>query len=112
MNFVQLGIIILISISVGIADALIKKVAVSGDVWQALKNPLTILILILYVSQMFFLFYIFRHQWKLSIVGNLQMIFVSLTVVLAGMLIFGEKISILQGVGIVLGLIGIILMNI
>lgn len=112
MNSFQLAIIVTASISVGVADALIKKTALSGDFWQALKNPLAILILILYLAQIFFLFYIFKNQWKLSIVGNLQMVFCSLTLILIGVLIFGEKISLLQGTGIILGLVGVILMNI
>ena len=110
-NAVQLSVIILAGIFVGIADALIKKSALTGNFWNAFKNPLMLIILLLYIAQIILLVYIFKHQWNLGIVGNLEVVFYSLTVILSGLLFFGETISLTQGVGISLALIGVILMN-
>ena len=111
VNIIHLLAIILAGVSVGVADALIKKVALTGSFWSAFKNPLMVFILLLYVAQIAFFVYVFRYQWELGIVGNLQIVFYSLTVILSGLLIFGEKISLVQGAGIGLALIGVILMN-
>ena len=70
-----------------------------------------IAVLLLYVAQILFFLYIFINGWKLGIVGNLQMVFYSITVVTIGLLIFGETISWVQGIGIIFALIGVILMN-
>ena len=70
-----------------------------------------VIILLLYFAQIIFFAYVFAYQWKLGIVGVIQMVFYSITVVLAGLLIFGETLSFVQGIGIGLALIGIVLMN-
>lgn len=107
----QLLIIIVAGISVGVADALIKKTALSGNFISAIKNPLFIVILLLYFVQVVLLIYIFTHNWNLGIVGNLQVVFYSITIILAGLLFFKETISWIQGIGIAMALIGVILMN-
>lgn len=107
----QLLIIIVAGISVGVADALIKKTALSGNFISAIKNPLFIVILLLYFVQIALLIYIFTHKWNLGIVGNLQVVFYSITIILAGLLFFKETISWIQGIGIAMALIGVILMN-
>ncbi len=111
VNYLQLTLIILAGVAVGVADALIKKSGVSGGLWLAIQNPWMIAVLLLYMLQILFFIYIFINGWKLGIVGNLQMVFYSITVVTLGLLIFGEKISWVKGLGIVLALIGVILMN-
>ncbi len=111
VNTIQLLAIVLAGVSVGVADVLIKKVALTGSFWSIFKNPLMIVILLLYVAQIAFFVHVFRYQWKLGIVGNIQMVFYSLTMILLGLIIFGEKISLAQGAGIGLALIGVILMN-
>ncbi len=70
-----------------------------------------IVISLLYIAQIVFFVYVFRHEWSLGIVGNLQMVFYSLTVVLSGLIFFGESISLLQGIGVGLALIGVLLIN-
>lgn len=111
VNYLHLGAIILAGIAVAIADALIKRTALDGDFWTAFKNPLMIAVIILYLAQVIFFVYVFMNGWNLGIVGNLQMVFYSIGVVLIGMLVFGESLSLIQGIGIVLALIGVILIN-
>ena len=112
VNLLQILTIILAGISVAIADVFIKKIAISGGFWLVMKSPWMIAILLLYFAQIVFFAYVFTHEWNLGIAGNLQMAFYSITVVLSGILIFGQNISSIQGIGILLTLIGVILMNI
>lgn len=107
----QLLAVILAGTAVGIADALIKKTTVSGNFTSALKNPWMIAIILLYVVQILFFWYVFINGWKLGIVGNIQMLFYSMTVVLSGFLIFGETLSMVQGTGIVFALVAVVLMS-
>ena len=109
--FFQLIAIVLAGVAIAVADVLIKKAAVTGNFWLALKNPLIILAIILYCLQVVFLAYVFVHNWKLGIVGNLQIVFYSITVVLSGMLIFGETLSLVKVAGIGLALLSVFLMN-
>lgn len=111
VNYFQLAAIILAGISVAIADALIKKTSSSSTIWLAFKNPWMIAILLLYLIQILFFVYVFMNHWNLSLVGNLQMVFYSIGVILIGLLIFGESITWIQGLGIVFALIGVVLIN-
>jgi EamA domain-containing membrane protein RarD len=109
--FIQLLAIIFAGASVAVADSLIKKVVISGNFWQAVRNPIMLIVLLLYLFQIFFLFYLFSHNWKLGIVGNLQMVFYSLIVVLVGFIVFGESLSAFQLAGIGLAVAAIIFMG-
>ena len=111
VNIIHLFSIILAGISVGIADALIKKSAIAGSFWSAVKSPLMIAILALYIAQILFFIYVFKNNWNLGIVGNLQIVFYSFTIIVSGLLFFGETISLVQGIGIGLAIIGVVLMN-
>ena len=107
----QILVIILIGVSVGVADALIKKLALAGNFSSALRNPLSLAILALYALQIALFVYVFRQQWKLGIAGNVQMVFYSLTIVILGIIFFREHISLIQGLGIGLALAGVALMS-
>lgn len=107
----QILVIILVGASVGVADALIKKLALAESFWDAVKNPLSLAILALYALQIALFAYIFKHQWKLGIAGNVQMVFYSLTVVILGFVLFKEQITLIQGMGIGLALAGVVLMS-
>ena len=110
VNFVHLGAIVLAGLAVAIADALIKKTSVQGDLWLAFKNPWMVAVVTLYILQILFFVYVFMNDWQLGIVGNLQMVVYSLTVVITGLLFFGETISLIQGIGIILALVSVVLM--
>lgn len=89
----QLFIVILAGIAVGIADALIKKMAITGGFLSALKNPLILVTLLLYIAQIALVLYVFMHKWDLGIVGVIQTVFYSMTVVTLGLFVFSEVIS-------------------
>src|SRR3972149_6445036 len=110
VNYFHLGAIILAAIAVAIADALIKKTSLSGSFLLAIKSPWMIAVIGLYLLQIFFFIYVFMNNWDLGIVGNLQMVFFSLSVILLGFFAFGETLSTIQFLGIGLALVGVILM--
>lgn len=111
VSYIQVSAIIMAGIAVGVADALIKKSTLSGF-WSAFHSPYMLAVLALYIAQVVFFIYVFVNGWELGIVGNLQMVFYSITVVTIGLIVFGEKISTIQWLGIGLALIGVVLMNI
>ena len=111
VNYYHLGAIVLAAIAVAIADTLIKKASLSGSFLMAIKSPWMIAVILLYLAQIFFFIYVFMNNWDLGIVGNLQMVFFSLSVILLGFLVFGETLTALQFLGIGLALVGVILMN-
>ena len=109
--FFQLTAIVLAGVAIAVADVLIKKAAIAGNFWLALKNPLMIWALMLYAIQVFFIAYVFIHNWKLGIAGNVQIVFYSIAIVLMGLLIFGETLSWIKITGIVLALFSVFLMS-
>jgi hypothetical protein len=111
MHWIQLLGIIIGGISVGLADALIKKAAASGNIFSAFWNPFMLGGIFLYVLQILFITYAFIKKWELGVTGILEVVFYSITVVLAGILFFNEGMAPIKGVGIVLAVIGIVLMN-
>ncbi len=111
VSYIQIGAIILAGISVAVADALIKRVSLNSNILLAFKNPFIILIFLLYLAQVFFFIYVFMNKWNLAIVGNLQMVFYSISVVLIGLLAFNERLTPIQIAGIVFSLIGVVLIN-
>src|SRR3989344_6112047 len=110
VNYMQLGAVILAGLAVAIADALIKKISTSEGFWVAIKNPWMLMIILLYLAQILFFIYVFMNKWKLGIAGTLQMVFYAITVILVGLIYFGEHISLIQGIGIAFALVGIVLM--
>ncbi|MBS3140241.1 hypothetical protein J4479_04525 [Candidatus Woesearchaeota archaeon] len=112
MYWIQLSAIIVSGISLGVADALIKKIGLSGNFLSAIFNPWMIGVLALYFAQILLFVYIFISKWDLGMAGVFTAVFYSLTVVLIGLLFFGENISMVKWLGIIFAIIGVILMNI
>ena len=57
VNYIHIGAIILAGIAVAIADALIKKTAVSGNFLMAFRSPWMVAVLLLYIAQVVFFLY-------------------------------------------------------
>jgi len=104
-------IVILAGIAVAVADGLIKKVAIGASFTDALKNPLMVGVLFLYLMQIAFFTYIFVNGWQLGVVGILQMVAYSAFIILTGVLIFNESFTLTQYLGFAFAIIGVILIN-
>jgi multidrug transporter EmrE-like cation transporter len=107
----QAIIVILAGIAVAIADGIIKKTAIGVSFTDALKNPLMIGVVFLYLVQIAFFTYVFVNGWQLGVVGVLQMVAYSVFVMITGVFIFKESFTVTQYLGFVLAISGAILIN-
>jgi drug/metabolite transporter (DMT)-like permease len=111
-KFLEIGLILVGALAIAVADVLDKKVGADAHSFAAaLKNPWLIPIALLYISQIFIYTYLFYRKAELGIVGVIQIVLYTIVVVGSGVLFFKEKITLLQGIGIVLALGGVTLMN-
>lgn len=110
-KLLQISLIILAVIPIAVADAFLKKASTEGSLHRAIQSPWMIAALLLYLFQILFLTYIFITGWQLSLVGSLQTVFYVLVVLLAGIFIFRETLTLVQGVGVLFAVGGVILIN-
>lgn len=111
MYSIQTLLLILAVSAVAIADILLKKTQSLGSISRAILSPWMLGAIILYLFQILFFTYLFISGAKLIHVGVMQIVFYSIIVLIAGIFIFGESLTALQGIGILLSLTGIILLN-
>ena len=106
------GIVMVGVAAVAIADVLIKKIFLtSGSFWSKIKHPGMIGVVALYLLQIAIFAYVFHRKAELGIVGIIQTALYALIVIGSGVLFFNEHISVLQGIGIGLAILGVVLMN-
>ncbi|MCX6654171.1 MAG: hypothetical protein NTY03_03510 [Candidatus Bathyarchaeota archaeon] len=111
VNLNQAIIVLLAGIAVAIADGMIKKTAIGVSFADALKNPLIIGVVFLYLVQIAFFTYVFVNGWQLGVVGVLQMVAYSVFIILTGVFVFKESFTVTQYFGFVLAVSGVILIN-
>jgi multidrug transporter EmrE-like cation transporter len=111
VNVLQLTAVMLAGISVGVADALLKRLTAAAGFWGILRSPWMIAVIGLYIGQIVFFAYVFTKQWDLGVVGTTQVAFYAFTVVLTGLLLFGESLSLMRAVGIVVTVVGVLIVN-
>ena len=111
LGFLGIAVMFLSAFLIAIADALIKKTSISGSFYSAIFNPWMVLILVLYFIQILLALYVFMNKGELAVYGNIFIVFYSILMVLFGVFFFGEQLSTLQILGIVLGLTGALLLN-
>lgn len=113
MNLYQYVILIGSVISIAIADVFLKKASMTIVAFSDLfKSPWFIAAIILYGIQIIAFCYLFFLGNKLSVVGFTQIVLYTLVIVISGLLFFQESLSLIQILGAVLAIIGIILLNI
>jgi len=96
---------------VAVADVFLKKASNSVNFFDVFKNPLMIGAILLYIFQIFIFSYLFYIGIKLINVGIVQIIFYTLIIAVTSILFFHETLTLIKVVGIVLGVVGIILIN-
>lgn len=112
MKSLYLILMVVAVISVAIADIFLKKAAINGNLWQALKSFWMLGAILLYLFQILFFTYAFVHGWKLSLVGSLQTALYALIVLGAGIFLLQEKLTNIQFVGTLLAIIGAVMISI
>jgi drug/metabolite transporter (DMT)-like permease len=98
-------------VAVAVADVLLKKATVHGDLAQAVRSPWLWGAVVLYLVQIGFFTYAFVAGWKLSIIGSLQAALYGLIVVAAGVLFYRETVTPVQVIGALLAVGGVVLIN-
>ena len=111
LGFFSIVAVLLSALFVAIADAMIKQTTLSGSFLSALLSPWMLAICGLYFAQILLAFYVFIHRGDLAIYGMAFNVFYSVLMILLGVFIFKEHVTLWQGVGIVLALGGTILLN-
>lgn len=112
MSFIHTLLVVLAVSAVAIADVFLKKTQSLGSMSQALMSPWMLGAIILYLFQIFFFTYLFMSGAKLTTIGIMQTVLYALIVLAAGIFLFGETLSVVQIVGIVLAIAGVIMLNI
>lgn len=112
INLLRLSLVFLSATTIIIADSIIKKISIDQTFFEVIKNPWTILIYALYLIQIFFAILIFVYKGELAIYTNLFIIFYGIFGIIIGVFFFKETLSVVQLIGISLGLFGAILMSI
>jgi EamA domain-containing membrane protein RarD len=110
-NLIRFFLVFFSAITIIIADSLIKKISTGQNFWTVLKDPWMIAVYALYLVQIFFAIFIFIFKGGLAIYTNLFIIFYGIAGIIIGVIFFKEALSVVQIVGIILGLAGAILMN-
>lgn len=110
LSVIGIGFVFASAVLIAVADALIKKVAVSGTFSSSVVNPWMAFICILYFIQILLAVYIFQ-KGDLAVYGNLFIVFYSILMVALGVFFFSEQITAVQLFGIVLALVGAVLLN-
>ena len=111
LSVVGLTAMFVSALLIAAADALIKKTSLQGNFLATLFNPWMLAILAFYFIQILIAIYIFINQGELAVYGNIFIVFYSIVMVLAGVFLFSEHLTLIQYVGIVLALAGAILLN-
>jgi drug/metabolite transporter (DMT)-like permease len=111
-HLLQVGLVLLAGLAVVVADVLIKKAGTTSATFPgALFHPLMAAALGLYVVQIVLFAYVFVRRWELGIVALLQMACYAAACVLVGRFFFGEQITWMQGLGMLLAFCGVVLMS-
>jgi drug/metabolite transporter (DMT)-like permease len=105
------GLLMLGVMAVAAADICLKHASLPGSLAQALRSPWTWVAAGLYLVQVALFAVVFANGWKLSVVGLLQTALYAVVTLSAGVLLFGEVLTVRQLVGIALALAGVALLS-
>lgn len=97
--------------AVAVADVCLKRAALPGSLANALRSPWMLVAVILYLMQVVLFVVVFSNGWKLSAVGILQTALYAVITLSAGVLLFGEVLSLQQTVGVIFAFIGVLLLS-
>lgn len=111
-KLLSLGLLVLGSSAVAIADVLLKKASSFASFIDFAKSPWLVGAVLLYALQIGVFVYLFLSGQKLVDVGIMQIIIYALIVIFSSIFFFHESLTALKIVGILFGLVGVVLINI
>lgn len=112
MQFFHVAFIIVAVSAVGIADIFLKKTQALGSLGKAFTSPWMAGAVALYLLQIALFTFLFLKGEKLYQVGILQTVWYAFIVLGAAFFFFGENVTPLQALGILLALAGVALMSV
>ena len=104
-------LIILAATAVAVGDVLLKKASGYNNFFTFLKSPWIIVAMLLYIFNIIAFSYLFFIGTKLVNVGIVQLVLYAIIVLGSGIFFFNETITLVQLSGIILGITGVILIN-
>src|ERR1043166_6332816 len=111
LNGVGLSLVFASALLITVADSLIKKTSISGGFFSALFSPWMLVLCALYFIQILMAIYIFMNRGSLAVYGNLYDVFYSILMVLTGIILFREQLTLLQIAGVCFAIVGGMLIN-
>jgi drug/metabolite transporter (DMT)-like permease len=97
--------------AVAVADVCLKRAALPGSLAHALRSPWTLAAIALYLLQVALFVIVFVNGWKLSVVGLAQTALYAVVTLGAGVLLFGEVLSLRQTLGLAFAAVGVLLLS-
>jgi drug/metabolite transporter (DMT)-like permease len=107
----HLGLVVAAVLAVAVADVCLKRAALVGSPAQAVRSPWLLAAVLLYLAQVALFVVVFAHGWKLSVVSLMQTALYAAVTLAAGVLLFGEALSLKQALGVALALAGALLLS-
>ncbi|MFO0702462.1 MAG: hypothetical protein U0514_01070 [Candidatus Andersenbacteria bacterium] len=98
------------TVTAAAADTFLKQSTAGATFAQAVRNPLMLVVVALYLAQIGLLAVTFVRHAKLGVIGPLQTVLYSLLVVATGFFIFHERLSVSQLVGVGFALVAVVLL--
>jgi len=110
-KLIEGSVIMLAVVAVAIADVMLKRAAIHGNLLTALRSPWLFFAVGLYLFQIGFFIFAFVTGWKLSIIGALQTALYALIILAAGVFLYNEELTRVQMAGILITFSGVVLIN-
>jgi drug/metabolite transporter (DMT)-like permease len=110
-KLIQGILVILAVIAVALADVMLKRATLRGNLLTALSSPWLFMALCLYLFQIGFFTVAFIAGWKLSIIGALQTALYAMIVLIAGVFLYHEDLTRLQIFGVAMAFGGAVMIN-
>ncbi len=110
-KFIYIIFVVISATAVAVGDVLLKKASNYTNFYIFLKSPWVIIAILLYILSTLIFSYLFFIGTKLVDVGIVQIILYAIIVVGSGVLFFNETLSLVKIIGILLGITGVILIN-
>mgnify|MGYP001587665091 FL=1 len=111
VKLIYIILIILAATAVAVGDVLLKKASGYTNFLSFLKSPWMIGAILLYIFNIITFSYLFFIGIKLFNVGIVQLVLYAIIVLGSSIFFFSETITLVQLIGIILGVTGVILIN-
>jgi drug/metabolite transporter (DMT)-like permease len=110
-KLVNVALVVVAVLAVAVADVCLKRAAQAGAASQVWRSPWLAAAVLLYLAQVALFVVVFAHGWKLSVVGLMQTALYAAVTLAAGVMLFGEALSLKQALGVALALAGALLLS-